>query len=749
MAPRFILAILVAASALAQDSTNRLTLIPSPADEPGKIYFREKRANGTNKIGLRAPDALGADREYVLPSTYTAGAMCHDGSGNLTWGTCSATTTEVSIMDYGAVADCSAETNTAFAAALAALGPYGGIIKFPAGCFLITDTLTIGDGSASGASTVHSITVQGAGTSNREGMGGGTIIRWHSGSLPAGVKPIIKFAGPFHGGGIRDMTLDTNEVANVTGVQMIHQTGGYFSHITIISSRVTPTWEINTVDPVYPYGACLNTILNLNIEAGIGGGGGVLLDGSVAGRNSCSNVFINGHWWYDASNPSGYGLKLRYADNNSFIGVNFLNSSFPTGTSPGILFEQYAGDASFPKENQFSRVATHVGPAGTSGTGGNTFLEYSADDCGGTFCVPNIAYLKGMTKGDRWGSTSQPAGIVQNNNGSPGASMLQLKQTGGGVNDAGGIEFLRTGDPRAKIHADYFDGIVFSTKSGGGSLTQRWSISDAGTLFPWADNTYTIGSLTKRVAGLHAMTGDVYGALALNNGSLAIKTSGGLTRGAFDTAGFTLYSSLGAPTILAFSATGQFGASVVETATLRVTTGVDSNLIPSGTYALGNNSARWEAWLSNVSASSVAVAGSITAGSGSVSGNWSVSGTLTAGTFSPSSISTSTVLASTSATAPFHQVQHPTISQIIGTFGREPMTGFPSRYGGNLYLYYETNLGFGSVFLPYLVATPNSGLGVVGTINATSMYQINGANGYTGACAGTVVVTGGIVTNCI
>ena len=50
MAPRIFLSLLVIASALSQDATNRLTVIPSPADVPGQIYFREKRSNGQNKI---------------------------------------------------------------------------------------------------------------------------------------------------------------------------------------------------------------------------------------------------------------------------------------------------------------------------------------------------------------------------------------------------------------------------------------------------------------------------------------------------------------------------------------------------------------------------------------------------------------------------------------------------------------------------------------------------------------------------
>lgn len=548
MAHRFILTLGIIAPLLAQEATNRLTIIPSPADVPGQIYFRERRANGQNKIGFRAPDMLPADHEYTLPAAFDTGALCHDGTGALSWGTC------------------------------AGSGDIDPRWEFDvSGNFLpVTDDLVSIGSISKRVKTLSLNTLQGSTT-----ILGGVVARTTS-------------------GGVARVALDA------TG-------------FTLFDSLGVPK------------------ILAFSASGALGA-----VDGDFTGALSADTVTAD---------------------------------------------------------------------SGLTVSGGG-------------------------------------ATIQRDNNATPEAPTLSLNQIGGGVNDAGAIEFQRTGDPRAKIHADYFDGIVLSTKSGGGALTPRWSVSPDGTLFPWADNTYTLGSVTKRVAGFHSMVGDMYGTLSLNNSALSIKTSGGVQRAGFDVSGFTLYASLGVPTIIAQSASGTFSATNVGATNLSAAS-VVSNLIPSAAWTLGDNTNRWEAWLSNVSASSVAAAGSITAASGSVSGNWSVGGTLTAGTFAPSSISTATLNATTSATSPVFQVPHPTISAVAAGMTREQMSGFPTRYGGSLLLNYETTIFGSPVILPYFYASPNFGLTVTGTINASATYQINGANGYSGTCATALVISGGIVTNCI
>ncbi len=141
----------------------------------------------------------------------------------------------------------------------------------------------------------------------------------------------------------------------------------------------------------------------------------------------------------------------------------------------------------------------------------------------------------------------------------------------------------------------------------------------------------TANSSGTQTFSVSSSTGDV-----AMNGVFAIK-SGIITRLGADVNGFTLTNSLGIPTIVAFSGTGALGAAILEAGILRVTGKVEQNLIPDGAgQTLGNSSFRWDAWLDDISANTLAVGSSATIG-----------GSLTVGgTFSPSSISTSTLTVS-------------------------------------------------------------------------------------------------------
>lgn len=59
---------------------------------------------------------------------------------------------------------------------------------------------------------------------------------------------------------------------------------------------------------------------------------------------------------------------------------------------------------------------------------------------------------------------------------------LKIENTDGGVNSAGGIYFVRQGDPRGAITCDYFTGISFWMKDGAGGFTRHFVIDDAGNV---------------------------------------------------------------------------------------------------------------------------------------------------------------------------------------------------------------------------------------------------------------------------
>jgi hypothetical protein len=142
---------------------------------------------------------------------------------------------------------------------------------------------------------------------------------------------------------------------------------------------------------------------------------GILLDGQIAGYSACSNKFTHGIAIYSKSGSSTYGIKFRYADNNTFDRFNVWASdctAYPcetnggsgrtTGTNPAITFEQWPSDRTFPKENRFDGTpVTGSGylVTGASGTTGNV-VNHTVDDCGGLLvgCFPvSIRNVRGST----------------------------------------------------------------------------------------------------------------------------------------------------------------------------------------------------------------------------------------------------------------------------------------------------------------------------------------------------------------
>lgn len=70
-------------------AANALVIDPygTNTGETGEVQFKELTANGSNHVGLKAPDNIAADVVFVLPpADGTSGqALVTDGSGNLSW----------------------------------------------------------------------------------------------------------------------------------------------------------------------------------------------------------------------------------------------------------------------------------------------------------------------------------------------------------------------------------------------------------------------------------------------------------------------------------------------------------------------------------------------------------------------------------------------------------------------------------------------------------------------------------------
>lgn len=72
-----------------EDANPTISPYGTAAGNAGGIRFRELATNSTNWIGFRAPDALGSDYMFTLPSSYGSNGqvLTSNGSGSLSWST--------------------------------------------------------------------------------------------------------------------------------------------------------------------------------------------------------------------------------------------------------------------------------------------------------------------------------------------------------------------------------------------------------------------------------------------------------------------------------------------------------------------------------------------------------------------------------------------------------------------------------------------------------------------------------------
>lgn len=111
---------------VARATYNRLT-------NQAALELYESRANGANRIALRAPSSLAGDLTFTLPAVNAAGVLTNDGAGVLTWQ--AGTSAEENIVSHGAVGDDGTDNTAAIVAAYNALPAAGGTIRVPLGIF--------------------------------------------------------------------------------------------------------------------------------------------------------------------------------------------------------------------------------------------------------------------------------------------------------------------------------------------------------------------------------------------------------------------------------------------------------------------------------------------------------------------------------------------------------------------------------------------------------------------------------------
>ena len=237
----------------------------------------------------------------------------------------------VSVFDFGATGNGTTDDTAAIQNAINAVGSSGiyGSLYFPAGTYKITSTLNV----------TQPIFLQGAGA----GAGGypvgptPTKLSW-----AGGASPMIIFgsngSSPFNGGGIKDMTIDGNQLATVC-LKIIDCVHSDFANLGIYQGTQKLLQITNS--PGVPYPTGLHTFNNLDIQTYAYGTGtntafGIHVDGDISGGQTVAGVTLCSFTNTNIFTDKGTGLYMgNRGDNFSWTRLNIGNGDI---TAPSIWY---------------------------------------------------------------------------------------------------------------------------------------------------------------------------------------------------------------------------------------------------------------------------------------------------------------------------------------------------------------------------------------------------------------------------
>lgn len=430
------------------------------------------------------------------------------------------------VTAYGATGNGSTDDTASIKSAITDAEAVGGVVFFPPGVYCVSDSGGSGDalffgngvewasvGSPGSESTKKTIFLEGAGTTRLPAQSASTI-KW-CGSNPGITTNIVHIKGPMLGGGLRNITLDSNSRANVRFSYVAHVSYGEWTNVDLINNAASPGVYTRATVPSMGYGNCNWTWTNVNFQSSSANSSGILFDNSTLGQglDSCGSKFIGGDWW--AGGTSGnYAAKIVSADNLLFIRTNFYSSPDPNhgGAGCGVVFAQATVNAGLPYENHFFANTAHSGWCGTAGNGQgyNTISYFGLGDCQAN-CDPTTSVTNPPAIiGTDWSMRKFGSAYSGTTTASP---AWYLNNSSGGQNGSGTLEFRRAGDPRMNILTDIISGMTFQFKSfagaGTGALVSQWGMTTTGILFPGASfavadlPTDTTGSTTSNPTGGH------------------------------------------------------------------------------------------------------------------------------------------------------------------------------------------------------------------------------------------------------
>lgn len=188
----------------------------------------------------------------------------------------SSTETVTNVRDFGAIGDGTTDDTIAIQAAINSLEAGGGIVWFPRGVYKITSTLTAGNGSASGPSSINGIKLIGEGGWHYENIfaagdftsTSAVTLLWGS----ASASTMLEVHGPITSFELSGMLLNGNDVA-ARCLTTYHICNSAMTDVEMVNFTAVGWYHTAYKTPADTYiGACDNTFTRVRIhQSGVAG----------------------------------------------------------------------------------------------------------------------------------------------------------------------------------------------------------------------------------------------------------------------------------------------------------------------------------------------------------------------------------------------------------------------------------------------------------------------------------------------